>query len=350
MEKRFYIHKGEFNLECGGKLEDIQICYHISKDFSAQNPHNKKVVWITHALTANSDPSEWWDTLVGEGKFFDPRKQTIICANVLGSCYGSTSPTFINKETGRPYLLDFPKTTVRDIAQCHKILLEHLGLSYVDLIIGGSVGGCQAIEWSIMYPKTIKSMVLLACNHRFTPWGSAYNESQRMALFADKTFTAQEYVIENGKVKTLGGKASLATARSIALISYRSYQGYNTTQYEKDTDCIFPTRAASYQQYQGKKLVDRFCPYAYLSMLNLTDSHNIGRGRSGVENALGMIQAKTLCIGIDSDYLFPVEEQKYMAQHIKGAKFTQITSAFGHDGFLLEWQQIQDSIKKENLI
>ena len=350
MEKRLYTHTGTFNLECGGKLEDIQICYHISKDFDPYAPNSKKVIWITHALTANSDPTEWWDVLVGEGKYFDPRKYTVICANVIGSCYGSTSPTSINKETGRPYLLDFPKTTVRDIAQCHHLLLKHLGINYVDLIIGGSVGGCQAIEWSIMYPDTIKGMVLLACNHRFTPWGSAFNESQRMALFSDKTFSAQEYTITNNKVVTLGGKSGLAAARSIALISYRSYKGYNTTQYEKEQDCIFPHRAASYQQYQGKKLVDRFCPYSYLSLLNLPDSHNIGRGRNGVENALGMIKANTLCIGIDSDNLFPPQEQKYMAEHIPGARFTEITSAFGHDGFLLEWQQIKDAIEKENLI
>lgn len=350
MEKRLYTHTETFNLECGGKLEDIQICYHISKDFDPYAPNSKKVIWITHALTANSDPTEWWDVLVGEGKYFDPRKYTVICANVIGSCYGSTSPTSINKETGRPYLLDFPKTTVRDIAQCHHLLLKHLGINYVDLIIGGSVGGCQAIEWSIMYPDTIKGMVLLACNHRFTPWGSAFNESQRMALFSDNTFSAQEYTITNNKVVALGGKSGLAAARSIALISYRSYKGYNTTQYEKEQDCIFPQRAASYQQYQGKKLVDRFCPYSYLSLLNLTDSHNIGRGRDGVDNALGMIKANTLCIGIDSDNLFPPQEQKYMAEHIPGARFTEITSAFGHDGFLLEWQQIKDAIEKENLI
>ncbi len=350
MEKRIYIHKGVFNLECGGKLEDIEICYHISKDFDPSKSLNKRVVWITHALTANSDPTDWWDVLVGEGKFFDPRKQTIICANVIGSCYGSTSPTSINKETNKPYLLDFPEITVRDVVQCHNLLLKHLKLDSVDLIIGGSVGGCQAIEWSIMYPQTIKSMVLLACNHRFTPWGSAYNESQRMALFADKSFEAQEYIIKDGSVVTLGGKAGLAAARSIALISYRSYQGYNSTQSEPDPDCIFPTRAASYQKYQGKKLVDRFCPYAYLSMLNLTDSHNIGRGRNGVENALKQIKAKTLCIGIDSDNLFPVQEQQYMAKHIPNARFTQITSAFGHDGFLLEWQQIKNVIEQENLI
>lgn len=340
MEKRLYRHPEKFSLECGGTIENLEICYHISRDFCREEERNgKKVVWITHALTANSDPTDWWDVLVGEGKFLDPRKYTIVCANILGSCYGSTSPLSVNEATGKPYLLDFPKTTVRDVARCHNILMEHLGIEKIDLLTGGSVGGFQALEWSIMFPCKINNLLLLACNSRFTPWGSAFNESMRMALYADPTFASGE-----------GGKAGLAAARSIALISYRSFEGYNTTQYEQDEDCTFPQRAASYQRYQGKKLVDRFDAYSYLSMLNLTDSHNVGRGRGGVEKALGMVEARTVCIGIDSDGLFPVQEQKYMAEHIPGAVYRQITSAFGHDGFLLEWKQIKEVIENEGLI
>ncbi len=340
MEKRLYRHPEKFSLECGGTIENLEICYHISRDFCREEERNrKKVVWITHALTANSDPTDWWDVLVGEGKFLDPRKYTIVCANILGSCYGSTSPLSVNEATGKPYLMDFPKTTVRDVARCHNILMEHLGIEKIDLLTGGSVGGFQALEWSIMFPCKINNLLLLACNSRFTPWGSAFNESMRMALYADPTFTSGE-----------GGKAGLAAARSIALISYRSFEGYNTTQYESDEDCIFPQRAGSYQRYQGKKLVDRFDAYSYLSMLNLTDSHNVGRGRGGVEKALGMVEARTVCIGIDSDGLFPVQEQKYMAEHIPGAVYRQITSAFGHDGFLLEWKQIKEVIENEGLI
>ena len=371
MEKRFYKYSHPFALECGETIENLEICYHISREWGSVSGDGKqkKTVWITHALTANSDPCDWWDVLVGEGKFFDPRKYTIICANILGSCYGSTSPCSINPTTGKPYLLDFPKTTVRDVALCHNLLLEHLGIDKVDLLIGGSVGGFQALEWSIMFPKKISRMVLMASNSRFTPWGSAFNESMRMALFADPTFEEQSYTTvdrwedfstrrENGKsniatgekIVPLGGKAGLAAARSIALISYRSFEGYNTTQFEQDTDCIFPQRAGSYQRYQGKKLVDRFDAYSYLSMLNLTDSHNIGRNRGGVEKALGMVEARTVCIGIDSDGLFPTQEQKFMAQHIPGAKYREISSAFGHDGFLLEWKQIKEVIESEELI
>ncbi len=335
MEKRFFKYRHEFVLENGQILPEIEICYHISKEFSAESPGNKKVVWITHALTANSNPCEWWDTMVGEGKYLDPRKYTIICANILGSCYGSTSPLSENPATGKPYLLDFPKTTVRDIAHCHELLREELGIKNIDLLVGGSVGGFQALEWSLINREAVKNMILLACGARTTPWLSAFNESMRMALYSDPSFEAGQ-----------GGAKGLAAARSIALISYRSYTGYNTTQYEEDIDTVWTSRAASYQQYQGKKLVDRFNAYSYLSMVNLTDTHNVGCHRGGVEKALGSIKAKTVCVGIDSDGLFPCCEQKYMAQHIPSAEYREISSLFGHDGFLIEWKQIIEIFKE----
>lgn len=335
MERRIYRHNEPFHLEAGGVIENLEICYHISKDFTIGSGKGKKVIWITHALTANSDPTDWWDVLCGEGKLFDPREYTIICANVLGSCYGSTAPLSTNPATGKPYLLEFPKISVRDVANCHNILLNHLEIERVDLLTGGSVGGFQALEWSIMFPDKIKNLVLLACGSRATPWLGAYNEAMKMAIMADPT-----------EEKTAG----LAAARAVALISYRSYKGYNTTQFERDEDCLFPTRVASYQQYQGKKLTDRFDAYSYITMVNITESHNVGRNRGGVEKALPSVTANTVCIGIDSDALFPVEEQKYMAKYIPGAKFREISSAFGHDGFLLEWEQIKEIIEQEGLI
>lgn len=348
MEKRYYKYEHELVLESGEVLPRIEICYHISREYGALGQEGepcggnaqsggKQVVWITHALTANSNPCEWWDTIVGEGKFLDPRKYTIICANILGSCYGSTSPLSANPQTGKPYMLGFPKTTVRDIVRCHELLRKELGIEKIDLLVGGSVGGFQALEWSIMNAPAIKNLVLLACGARVTPWLGAFNESMRMALYTDPTFEQQE--------SASGGAKGLATARSIALISYRSYAGYNSTQYEQDVDTLWSSRAASYQQYQGKKLTDRFNAYSYLSMVNLTDSHNIGRNRDGVEKALGQVTAKTICIGIDSDNLFPCSEQRQMAEHIPNALYREITSMFGHDGFLLEWQQITPILK-----
>ncbi len=349
MEKRVFRYNKEFVLESGQSLPGIEICYHISKEYLSGQENDaptKKVVWITHALTANSNPCEWWDTMVGEGKYLDPRKYTIVCANILGSCYGSTSPLSINPHTGKPYMLSFPKTTVRDIAACHELLRKELGIEEIELLVGGSVGGFQALEWSIMNPAIIKNMILLACGSRVTPWLGAFNETMRMCLAADPTFEAQEYEIINGKVVEKGGKKGLAAARALALISYRSYTGYGVTQPEKDTDTMWCTRVGSYQQYQGKKLVDRYDAYSYNSMVYITDSHNVGRGRGGVEAALATVAANTICVGIDSDFLFPCCEQKYMAQHIPGAQYREISSLFGHDGFLLEWEQITRIFKE----
>ncbi|MCI1733203.1 MAG: homoserine O-acetyltransferase [Bacteroidales bacterium] len=359
-----------FKLESGESLPELEICYHISKEFREpginrkethkQTGTKKKVIWITHALTANSDPSEWWDTLVGEGKFFDPRKYTIVCANLLGSCYGSTGPASVNPKTGKPYLLSFPKVTVRDEVNFLELLRKHLGIKKIDLIIGGSVGGYQAVEWSIMYPDVIKNAAFIATSARVTPWETAFNESQRMILEADGTFGNEEYaqVQTKGKKKFVitGGLKGMGAARTVALISYRSCKGYNSTQQDLDINSLWKHRAISYQRHQGEKLEKRFNAYSYLAMVNLFDSQNVGRGRGGVEKALAKIKAKVLCIGIDSDILFPWQEQKFIAEHagrssesnnktIGSGKFVKIKSDFGHDGFLLEYSQIQKALK-----
>lgn len=346
MEKRVLKYNKSFKLESGESLPELEICYHISKDF----PKESKVIWITHALTANSDPSEWWNTLVGKGKFFDPRKYTIVCANLLGSCYGSTGPASVNPKTGKPYLLGFPKVTVRDEVNFLELLRNHLGIKNIDLIIGGSVGGYQAIEWSIMYPDVIKNAVFIATGARVTPWETAFNESQRMILYADESFANEESI--------KGGLKGMGAARTVALISYRSCKGYNSTQQDADSDSVWEHRASSYQRHQGEKLEKRFNAYSYLEMVNLFDSHNVGRGRGGVEKALAKIKAKVLCIGIDSDILFPWSEQKFIAEHTgcrgkkikninnRHGKFIKIKSDFGHDGFLLEYKQIQEAVGK----
>lgn len=365
MEKRILKYNKPFKLESGESLPEVEVCYHISKDFREPGANKKtaamkKVIWITHALTANSDPSEWWNTLVGEGKFFDPRKYTIICANLLGSCYGSTGPASINSKTGKPYLLSFPRVTVRDEVNFLELLRKHLGIKYIDLIIGGSVGGYQAIEWSIMYPDVIKNAAFIATSARVTPWETAFNESQRMILCADESFANEEYaeVSANGKKRIVitGGQKGMGAARTVALISYRSCKGYNSTQQDQDADSLWEHRASSYQRHQGEKLEKRFNAYSYLAMVNLFDSHNVGRGRGGVEKALAKIKAKVLCIGIDSDILFPWSEQKFIAEHTgcsakenknsnnRHGKFIKIKSDFGHDGFLLEHKQIQEAV------
>ncbi|MBQ8839126.1 MAG: homoserine O-acetyltransferase [Bacteroidales bacterium] len=336
MTQHEYIHEGTFDFEAGGSIEGLKIVYHCSeKPWQADD--TRKVIWICHALTANSDAEDWWPELTGPGKLFDTEKYFVICANMLGSAYGSSGPASVNPQTGKPYFFDFPRITVRDIVRANDLVRRHLGIGTIDLMIGGSIGGFQSLEWSIMEPEVLKKAVYIACGARVTPWLTAYNESMRLALEADPSFRKCEDL--------KGGEAGLRCARSIALISYRSYEGYNSTQREEDEDCMFADRAGSYQRYQGKKLADRFDAYSYYYLCGSVDSNNVGRGRGGVEAALSTIKAECTVIGIDSDRLFPVEEQKLIAAAIPGAVYHEITSKFGHDGFLLENEQLTLIIK-----
>ena len=331
MIKHEYIHDGTFEFEAGGSIEGLKVAYHTSER-PWQKDDERKVIWICHALTANSDAEDWWPELVGPGKLFDTEKYFVVCANMLGSPYGSSGPSTIDPKTGRPYFLDFPSVTVRDIVRANDLVRKHLGIGKIDFMVGGSIGGFQSLEWAVMEPDVIKTVVGIACSVKCTAWLAAYNESMRMALEADPTFR---------EAKDLkGGEAGLRCARSIALISYRSYAGYNATQWEKDEDCLFAERAGSYQRYQGKKLSDRFDAYSYYYLCASADSNNIGRGRGGVDAALGTIRSESILIGIDSDQLFPVCEQKHIASCIPGAVYHEITSEFGHDGFLLENDQL----------
>jgi len=336
MVRNEYIHKGIFEFEGGGSISGLKVVYHCSER-PWQKGDSRKVIWICHALTANSDAQDWWPELVGPGRLFDTDKYFVICANMLGSAYGSSGPATINPETGSPYYFDFPKVTVRDIVRANDLVRRDLGIDKIDLMVGGSIGGFQSVEWTIMEPDIFGKAVFIACGARVTPWLTAWEESQRLALEADPTFR------ECASLK--GGEAGLRCARSIALISYRSYEGYNATQAESDEDCLFADRAGSYQRYQGKKLSDRFDAYSYWYLSDSVNSNNAGRGRGGVQAALGTIKAECTVIGIDSDRLFPTEEQKLMASYIHGATYHEITSKFGHDGFLLENDQLTEIIE-----
>lgn len=319
-----YKHEQAFETETGGMLPGLEIGFHT---YGQLNAARNNVVWVCHALTANSDVMDWWKGLFGDSDYFNTDEHFIVCANVLSSPYGTTNPLSNNPETGEPYYLSFPDITVRDMVKAHGLLAKHLGIDTIEVLIGGSLGGQQAVEWAIMQPELIKNLILIATNARHSPWGIAFNESQRLALKADDTFLP-------GSID--GGKKGLKAARSIALLSYRTHKTYNISQQEETDDLNSDFRACSYQNYQGDKLVNRFNAYSYWYLSKTMDSHNVGRGRGGVENALSGIKARTLIIGIKSDVLFPVEEQEYLFKNIPQAAFAEFDSFYGHDGFLIE--------------
>lgn len=330
-----YVHEGAFRFECGAELSGLQLAFHRS---DREYRPGEKVVWICHGLTANSDPEDWWPGMVGEGLLFDPDRCYVVCVNILGSCYGSSGPSSIDPATGKPYLLSFPKVSVRDMVSANILVRKHLGIEGIDLLVGPSIGGFQALEWAVMEPDVIGRAVFLATGEKVTPYMTAYNESQRLALLADPSFEQADSIE--------GGRRGLACARSIALISYRSYDGYNLTQKETDDDVLFADRAGSYQRYQGKKLVDRFDAYSYWYLSYALDSHNVGRGRGGVKAALSRIKCPSMVIAVDSDCLFPPHDSRKIAESIGNCSYAQISSAFGHDGFLIEKEQLSELLKE----
>lgn len=320
MKNNVFKSTATFVTESGYALPGIEVAY---CTYGTLNSTKDNVIYVCHALTANADVADWWPGMVGEGLVFDTSKYFVICANVLGSCYGTTGPTSVNPATGLPYGNNFPLLTIRDLVAAHRLLAQHLQINAIQLLCGGSMGGQQAQEWAITEPLLIKNLFVIATNPRHSAWGIAFNEAQRMA-------------VESG---------SLETARAIAMLSYRNYHMYSRTQTEDD-DRIENYKAASYQRYQGEKLKKRFDANAYHVLSRAMDSHNVGRGRESMEHALSGITARTLVIGISSDILFPVHEQQFIAAHIPGAVYEEIDSPYGHDGFLIETDQITALIKK----
>jgi homoserine O-acetyltransferase/O-succinyltransferase len=327
-----------FTLESGVTLPGYHLAY---TTHGKLNAGKTNVVWVFHALTANSNPLEWWPGLVGDGKFFDPAKYFIICVNKPGSPYGSISPLTNNPQTNQPYYHDFPVFTIRDMIKAYQQLKNHLGIKKIFIALGGSTGGMQLLEWAIEEPELFEHIVPIATNAALSPWAIAFNASQRMAIEADTTWLEK---------RADAGQKGLAAARSIALLSYRHYNGYDITQPRDKSFVPLSNEVVyasdNYQRYQGLKLVNRFNVICYYRLSQSMDSHDVGKDRGGVDKALKKVTAKTLVIGIKSDVLYPITEQEYLQKTIPGAEILSISSDFGHDGFLLEYEKIENALSK----
>ena len=215
------INKKEFVLENGETIENLSIGFHT---YGKLNSQKDNVVWVCHALTANSDVFDWWHGLFGSGKQFNPDEHFVVCVNSLGSCYGTTGPASPRKNQ-RPILDSFPLTTTRDVARLFDVVKIALGIDSINTLIASSLGGQQALEWSILNPILIENLILIATNARHSAYGIAFNESQRLAIYSDSTY---------GKGNIDGGKKGLKTARSLALLSYRSYEIYDRSQTDNE--------------------------------------------------------------------------------------------------------------------
>ena len=331
----FFHYPHPIALESGGTLPELTIAY---TTYGLLNAEKSNVVWVCHALTANADAADWWKGVVGPQHVIDPKKYFIVCANILGSCYGTSGPLTINSTTGQPYYHSFPIVTIRDMVKAHILLRQHLGIEKIALLMGGSMGGYQALEWSVMENNIIEKLFLLATSPTESAWGIATHTAQRLAIEADATW-------QNPSPQA--GAKGLKAARAIGMLTYRNYGIMVQQQTDTDTEKLDHYKAAAYIQYQGDKLVQRFYAYSYWLLTKSMDSHHLGRGRGGkLEPVLQSIHQPTLIVGISSDILCPLTEQEFLAHHIPNAQLIEIHSDYGHDGFMVESILISEHLAK----
>ena len=318
-----------FQLENGKILPVLTIAYHTYGELNAKKDN---VVWVCHALTANSNVVEWWPGVVGEDCVINLNDHFIVCVNMIGSCYGSSGPLTINPESNQPYYSSFPIVTIRDMVNAFILVRKKLGIDKIKLLMGGSMGGYQVLEWCLMEPEVIQNSFVITTSASESAWGIAIHTAQRLAIEADATW-------RNNSADA--GKDGIKAARAIGMLTYRNYKIFHDKQTDPDISKTDNYKASSYILHQGNKLAGRFNAQSYWLLTKSMDSHNIARGRfNTLEDALRQIHQPTLVMGIDSDILCPNAEQKFLTEYIPNSTLHIISSDYGHDGFLVEAETI----------
>ncbi|KAF7324894.1 AB hydrolase-1 domain-containing protein [Mycena kentingensis (nom. inval.)] len=390
----------EFTLECGSVLKQAPVAY---KTWGRLNETRDNVMVICHALTGSADVEDWWGPLMGRNKAFDPTRFFVFCANTLGSPYGSASPITTNPDTGKPYGPSFPPTTIRDDVRIHQhVLRTQFGVSRVAVVIGGSMGGMATLEWPLIAPGFVQRIVVLATSARHSAWCIAWGESQRQSIYSDPAYKGGYYELAEQP------RNGLAAARMCALLTYRSRDSFERRfgrkQHAQTPSAVaLPVRvdggpplitppaspplgavdmhndghrphrsssvsslgsdalpspsrppifsAQSYLRYQGDKFIARFDANCYIHITRKMDTHDLARGRiTEVEGdaaliaELGRLPPHALVISIQSDGLFTPPEQTLLATHIPESQLVLIPSGEGHDGFLVEFEEINHAV------
>lgn len=342
-----------FLVESGHSFQDLIVAF---ETYGKLNHAGDNCILVIHALTGSAhaagrhSPDDrlpgWWDPLIGPGRTLDTDKYFLICPNVLGSCYGTTGPASLNPDTGKPFGMSFPVFNIRDMVHLQKRLLDKLGVKRLITAVGGSMGGMQVLEWLINYPEFLHSGITIAAAGRLSAQTIAYNQMQRKAICLDPAWSQGDYHNSPGPQK------GLALARMIATITYkgnnsfdqrfgRAFSGLTTDDYYR-LDSTFEVE--NYLQYQGDKLVKRFDANCYLYLTKAMDLHDIGFPFNAYKEAFARIKAPVLAVGVNSDILYPVDQQKEIVElvqlHGGTAFYQEISSPHGHDGFLIEFEQL----------
>ncbi len=343
-----------FVLEGGGILRDITVAY---ETWGALDAAGANAVLVCHALTGDSHVAGgvcpghpgvgWWDGLVGPGRALDTDRYFVVCANVLGGCQGTTGPASPDPDTGEPYGSRFPVVSIRDMVRTQVAVANHLGVDRWLAVIGGSMGGMQVLEWGVMFPERVRSLVPIATVAAATAQQIAFGAVGRRAIRLDPNWRGGDYYdAPPGE----GPHAGLALARMIAQITYRSDDVFSD---RFGREVVEPLDGFSlwqrfqverYLDYHGDKLVNRFDANSYLLLSKAMDLHDVGRGRGGVEAALARVRVPTLSIGIRSDTLYPPYQQHQIGAALEANgvpwRYVEIDSAHGHDAFLIDLDQV----------
>lgn len=351
-----YFSFDNFTFRSGKTIPQVTLAY---ETYGILNEKKNNAILIAHALSGSAHAAGihsaedkypgWWNLYIGPGKPFDTDKYFIICTNVLGGCSGSTGPSSLNPETGKPYGLNFPMVTIQDMVNAQWHLLRHLGIEKLLSIAGGSMGGMQALKWAIMYPEMTGSVIAIATSASLSAQGIALNEVGRQAIMNDPNWNNGNYY------ESKGPDAGLSLARMIGHITYLSEKHMHEKfgrRYKEENpsitqfDNVFMVE--SYLHYQGTKFVDRFDANSYLYITKAIDYFDLKKDYGSLHNAFASVQSNFLVISFTSDWLYPSSQSKEIVQALrangKNVMYTDIETDMGHDTFLLDYEPLKRNI------
>ena len=333
-ETRFHTVYGRFTLESGEFLDDVQIAYRTWGDMANAG---ERAVLVCHALTGSADADAWWPNMIGEGRTFDPAHDFVVCANILGSCYGTTGPVSRKPGCRASYRAGFPSVSVRDMVNLERVLLDHLGVETLELVTGPSLGGMQALEWAQMYPERVRSIVPIGVGGRHSAWCIGVSEAQRAAIAADPNWNDGYYSDDARPEK------GMAAARMMAVCTYRSWQSFEE-RFGRDTCGTGEYDVQSYLHHQGDKINKRFDANTYVALTHAMHTHDLSRGRGDYVDVLAQIDLPALVVSVRTDALYLPHEQACLAKQLANGRYEILESLHGHDGFLIETEALGELI------
>lgn len=355
---RDFVHAQPFTFQSGQTLPGFTLRY---ETYGTLNATRDNAILICHALSgdhhcagrhsADDRKPGWWDNLIGPGKAVDTSRFFVICTNCLGGCSGTTGPSSLNPATGRSYGIDFPFVTIRDMVRAQKLLMDHLGVTALHALIGGSMGGMQVLQWGIEYPHFVRRLLAMATTSREGAQAIAFNEVGRQAIMQDPAWNRGDYAKDGGP------RTGLAIARMMAHITYVSDASMDRKfgRKKKDTangdaytfDIQFEVE--SYLRHQGQSFINRFDANSYLYITRALDQFDLAHAYGSLEQAFAAVQAETLVVGFTSDWLFPPEQNRAIALALlragKRATYAELETDLGHDSFLLESEDLYTLVR-----